>query len=901
MSQGKISRLFGGKKHRSVGSLDSPLLVRGPMGRQDNRPKVKEVLITYNTEENLFRLLKPRLEAELCAQSFVEDQYKDGNVSLLQCKVRFEKFNHENYERFDSSFFNHTKFLFGTPLVHLFFTSSNEISWYNRSTKSDIHSWLLELEKLGYDNWILVHVTQHASTLRKNALSNINNVITTIKEDIASSPNSAKKFYQLTLPEKGDVATEKHYTGFITFLFTTMKKYFISHTDRYETLLSMTREDQDKPVWNFFHYFLMQEQLCFAYEHMGMYQAALLAYDEIDVMLHYLIIKMSQNRVKKSRWFETLQQCCQEVLLDYPHITLSLDQSHDPSLENKTCSLFKLRSVIFERQATLLFILGQAWDVGQRALKLLKDLSEESGSMQLPLSVGALDAWSYLMCKNVLDVILDQLSNNPINPLKQFVLELPPDRHGTGGLGPSQWVVRSQLWHLQLNKLHSLGLISKFITDNEPLGDISPETDTLTELWGSMTASVQSSSALDLLNVLTSRDIYNRTYVELAEQLIGALKHAGRKRMAMHASMNFAKFLLAKKDLAKAQDVLTEACKLYYSDKWPVLRLKALSLLAEAQDSGDNPPHEYLTTCILLACTPPILQSHCQDKFFDNFTDRVEAIAKEPGHDIIPIQFSLLFTVNSISYHKLECEAGDVIDLTLSLTNKASRDILVGNLKLAFQGKESLLSPIANVPGYWNRLYSYTSLDEPTPESGEKFRPRRRISKTQSIESTNFDFNFTAKKVTLVPGENELVLSTKCRIAGTYHPDDMVLDFSCVQFRYSTDPRPSAPFPSEEIDVVPCEARASLSVDCPGGFLLAGKPSEVMLNVFNEGKTIILCGSTITLSGSQMLLLDVLGGDFVEEGEKFVLTLPDIKARGVYQVKLQVGVALIVTGWSIGM
>ena len=885
-----MSRLF--RKHRSIGPLDSPLLMRGPLGRQDNKPKVKEVLITYNTEENLFRILKPRLEAELCAQSFVEDQFKDGNVSLLQCKVKFERFNHENYEKFDTSFFNHTKFLFGTPLLHLFFTSSNEISWYNRSTKSDIQSWIMELEKLGYDNWILVHVTQHASTLRKNALSNINNVITTIKEDIAGSPNSAKKFYQLTLPEKGDLASEKLYTGFITFLFTTMKKYFISHTDRYETLLSMTREDQDKPVWNFFHYFLMQEQLCFAYEHMGMYQAALLAYDEIDVMLHYLIIKMSSNRVKKSRWFETLQQCCQEVLLDYPHITLSLDQSHDPSLENKTCSLFKLRSVIFERQATLLFILGQAWDVGQRALKLLKDLSEESASMKLPLSVGALDAWSYLMCKNVLDVILDQLSNNPINPLKQFVIELTPDRQVTGGLGPSQWVVRSQLWHLQLNKLHALGLISKFITESEPPTDMSTETETLTELWGSMTSpSIQSGSALDLLNVLTSRDIYNRTYVELAEQLIGALKHAGRKRMAMHASMNFAKFLLAKKDLAKAQDVLTEACKLYYSDKWPVLRLKALSLLAEAQDSRDNPPHEYLTTCILLACTSPLLKSHCQEKFFDNFRERIETISNEATQDIIPIQFSLLFTVNSISYDKLEWEAGDVITLKLSLTNKASKEVIIDNVKLAFQGKESLLSPIANVPGYWTRLYSYTSLDESEPR--EKCRSRRKISRTHSIETS--DFYFTAKKVTLVPGENSLVMSTKCRIAGVYHPDDLVLDFSCVQFRYSTDPRPSTALPREEIDVVPCEARASLSVECPGGFLLAGKPSEVTLNVFNEGKTIILCGSTISLLGSQMLLLNVLGGDFVEEGEKFVLTLPDIKAGGIYQVKLQVGVGLLVS------
>ena len=887
-AQGKLSKLFGGKKQRSTSAHDSPLMARGPMGRPENRPKVKEVLVTYNTEENLFRLFKPKLEAELCKQSFVDDKYKDGNVTLLPCKIKFEKFAPETFEKLESSFFNHKKFLFGTPLIHLFFTSSNEISWYNRSTKGEIKSWLMALEQFGYENWILIHVTQHASTLRKNAQSSINNVIMTIKDDlVAENPNFAKKFYQLTLPEKGDQATEKHYNEFITFLFTNMKKYFISQADRYETLLSMTREDQDKPLWNFFHYFLMQEQLCFAYEHMGMYQAALLAYDELDVMLHYLIIKISLSKVKKSRWFETLQQCCQEVLLDYPHIALSLDQSHDASLENKTCSLFKLRSVIFEKQATILFILGQAWDVGQRALKLLKDLGEESHAMRLQLPKGSLDAWSYLMCKNVLDVILDQLSNNPINPLKQFSVELGTDRQG-----PSQWVVRAQLWHLQLYKLHVLGQISGFICSE--VTDPSSETETLKELWGSMTSGESSGSALEILNVLSSRESFNRTYVELAEQLIGALKHAGRKRMAMHASMNFAKFLLAKKDLAKAQDVLTEACKLYYSDKWPVLRLNSLSLLAASQDSPDNPPNEYLTTCLLLACTPPILNSHSQDKFFDCFKQRVGMIVSESQQELVSIQFSLQFSVSAICYEKTEWQAGDVITLTLSLVNKAPREIQIDSIKLIYQGRESLLSPIANVPGYWTRLYSYTSLDdipEGSPEqrtAGERYRSRRRLSKTHSQESVHFDFFFSAKNVSLVPGENKVVLATKCRTAGTYHIDDVIIDYACVQFRHSTDPRTSVTLPTEELEVVPCEAKAALSVECPGGFLLAGKSSEVTLNVFNEGKTIILCGSSICLSGSQMLLLEVLSGEYSQEGEKYMITLPDIKAGGRHRVQLQV-------------
>ena len=922
----QFAKFFGGKKQKHGAVPDSPIPSRGPIGRPENKPKVKEVIITYNTEENLFRLLKPKLESELSKQCFVDERYKDGNVSLLPCKVKFEKFAPQTYEKLDSSFFNHTKFLFGTPLIHLFFTSCNEISWYNRNTKNDIQTWLMALEQLGYDNWMLVHVTQHASTLRKNALSNINNVTLGIKEDFASVPSCEKKFYQLTLPEKGDQTTEKHYKEFIFYLFAHINKWFISHTDHYETLLSMTREDQDKPLWDFFHYFLMQEQLCFAYEHLGMHQAALLAYEELDVMLHFLVLKMSHNKVKKSRWFETLQQCCQEVLLDYPHIALSLDQSHDPSMLARTCSLFKLRSVIFERQATLLFILGQAWDVGQRALKLLKDLSEESAAMRLPISAGVIDAWSYLMCKNVLDVILDQLSNNPVSNLKQFAIELKPDSEEEDRKGPSQWVVRAQLWHLQLNKLHTLGQISGFIRKEVDTCSLSEEleTDTVKELWGSMTGSDHSSSSLELLNVLTSRDSFNRTYVELAEQLIGALKHAGRKRMAMHASMNFAKFLLAKRELAKAQDVLTEACKLYYSDKWPVLRLNSLTLLAASQDTKENPPHEYLTTCALLACTPPILNSHSQLRFFESFRQKVKELEEAKDQDLVQIQFSLMFSINAVKFEKREWQAGDVITLTLSLSSKAPTQLQISCVKLVFQGTESLMSPIAKVAGYWTRGFSFSPLDEEadtcpeaeakkeekvlskqnsmaerfkerlaenqkrTKEKLEKFRSSRSMSRTHLQNSSNFDFFFTAKDVTVKPGENQLVLSTRCKTPGTYHTEDISLEYASVEFRHSADPARKCKFPAEEIEVVPTEARASLSVECPGGFLLAGKPTEVTLSIFNEGKTIILCGSQIALTGSQMLLLKVLTGEFENEGEQYVINLPDVKAGGKHEVQLQV-------------
>lgn len=902
----KLFGIFGGKKAKEV--IDSTSQQgKNIVIRQEKRPKVKDVLITYQTEENLFRLLKPKIESEIAKMSFIEDSKIKDTRLQLNCKVSFTKFDPNDLENLELSFYNHKKFLFGTPLMHLLFTSCNDITMYNRTSKAEIENWSAALEKHGLKNSLLIHVTQHASTIRKGALNSINVVVDTIRNDfITLKKKNANNFFQLILPEKGNEQTEKRFREFTAFLFTQMKMNFNKNSDIYETLLSETREDQDKGQWSFFHYFLMQEQLCFAFEHMGLFDAALVSYDELGELLHFLIIKISKNTKihHRYRWYETLSQANEGVLYDYPHIKLSLDQSHDQSLVRREISLFKLRSVLFEKQATLLFTLGKAWDVGQRALKLLKDLKEETDAINYDLPDGLLSAWSYLMCKNVLDVILDQLSNDSLSPCfsKYNTQTTLTVENEISIQGPSQWVVRAQLWHLQLNKLHDLGIHAGFISvPSKESGYLhkrsstrwSESSETIRNLWGSMSNNQdESSEALDLLNMMTSNNSFSRSYVNLAELLIGALKHAGRRRMAMHASMNFAKFLINNKDLTKAEDVLSEACKLYFSDKWPALRLNALTLLAASQDTPSKHPQEYLTTCALLSSTPPKLNSHSQKYFFDIFQEKLKELCDNDDMDQISIQFSVMFKINEIICHKQDYQVGNTVQVTLVITNKSVSDIEIKTLKLGFLGMGNLFSPISNTSGYWTQKSKFSSFDDDTsvvsPE--KKNSPTRRKLSGLPSQSNTFELVFTQQSGKLHPGVNEINLASVCKIPGIYHPHDLLLDLKTIYFKHSEDHSHSVLFPLKpDIVVEPALVKTNFSVSIPGGYLLIGKATEIIITIGNEDKTIILEGSKLTLESSKMLNLRVLKeGVTIKEGIHQIY-LPDIKVGAKYQIKLEVG------------
>ena len=50
------------------------------------------------------------------------------------------------------------------------------------------------------------------------------------------------------------------------------------------------RERRNDPNWNFCDYFLLQEELAFVYEMLGVYDEALVQYDELDALFTQFVL-----------------------------------------------------------------------------------------------------------------------------------------------------------------------------------------------------------------------------------------------------------------------------------------------------------------------------------------------------------------------------------------------------------------------------------------------------------------------------------------------------------------------------------------------------------------------------------------------------------------------------------
>lgn len=69
---------------------------------------------------------------------------------------------------------------------------------------------------------------------------------------------------------------------------------------KYEELIRANREKRNHENWSFVKYFLLQEQLAFVLEMLGLYQEALIQYDELDAMFSQFILNSVFG--EKQKW-----------------------------------------------------------------------------------------------------------------------------------------------------------------------------------------------------------------------------------------------------------------------------------------------------------------------------------------------------------------------------------------------------------------------------------------------------------------------------------------------------------------------------------------------------------------------------------------------------------------------
>lgn len=183
-------------------------------------------------------------------------------------------------------------------------TSDASNSYIERSSPKSSQNLISSMNPLIYTT---------AKTL--SALSNFstNSLKLNSTSKILSSPSkSSSKVSSLT--QNGALETNHtsalNFSKSITFLnfsqFIVRIRQFLIETieKRIETLkksIDVVRGEQNHPLWDYFGFFLLQEELALIYEYIGLFNQSLFQYDELDAL--FLGLLHNQNHYDAPSWF----------------------------------------------------------------------------------------------------------------------------------------------------------------------------------------------------------------------------------------------------------------------------------------------------------------------------------------------------------------------------------------------------------------------------------------------------------------------------------------------------------------------------------------------------------------------------------------------------------------------
>lgn len=108
----------------------------------------------------------------------------------------------------------------------------------------------------------------------------------------------------------------------------------------------------------------LQEQLAFVLEMLGLYEEALVQYDELDALFSQFVL--NSNIAESPKWLETFKQPV--TLWQAVKLTALVPQHLRETIIKKKASLLDFRSYLYQRQSAMLLLTFKPWEVCENIL-----------------------------------------------------------------------------------------------------------------------------------------------------------------------------------------------------------------------------------------------------------------------------------------------------------------------------------------------------------------------------------------------------------------------------------------------------------------------------------------------------------------------------------------------------
>lgn len=636
----------------------------------------------------LFRSLEAHIVASIPLDTCEWKRSYGRPVKDVHLEASFQPFNAkslDDYKQGNWSILEH-------PVLHLYVTECNDVDTYKSTVKEDIDGWLKVLTSYGIVDWMILVVETIDVKKTKNILPRTT-VLDKIRTDFASKHGD--RCISVLNPMKFEMKATESYRCFLQRIRLLMLNGYNRNINKYEELIRANRETRNQDGWCFVKYFLLQEELAFVLEMLGLHSEALIQYDELDAMFSQFILNSVFG--EKPKWLKIFQKpfsTFHGITMNNRHMMKEVRMK----IQEKSITLLEFRSYMFERQSIILNVAGKTSEIAERLLPFLFSTLRELEALKIEMVDGALDCWEFVCALEVLDVCETAIEAKDTDDI--FKHSAP-------------------IWNLAKDKLYELGKLCGLLPGSIPT---SAQLHIVVQLSAGMGDGVDDSNQLRLDNkakeqmlerravspnrrpkrsatdrlkeALGSNHSFQRLYLELCELTISTNKHVSRLRSARLIGLDLGNFYCNLSEPNKAVGFFTDLMRELKRENWHYLASQTLLELANCYRKMDD-MLAYTKTCAAISCSTE-LEILVRRYYFDEFVKSIKVLgsklnvadANNTDTNQSPNMTSLEdhFKVVDIQLdHKGQIIQDTIFNVTLSIECNFPKEILANKIALSFE------------------------------------------------------------------------------------------------------------------------------------------------------------------------------------------------------------------------
>ncbi|XP_046985474.1 trafficking protein particle complex subunit 10 [Schistocerca americana] len=578
----------------------------------DNKP-----IITFSGDKALVSSLETLLEKGIPQESTEWKRSYGRAVKSVFIEAKFIPFSKEILPK--DSDWHLTK----QPIFHTFWTDCSDVDVYKTSVRDDIENWMKILNQHNIHDWLIVLVETY-DVKKTNKLLLRTSVLDKIRSDFASK--HADRCLSVINPIRSESRSAESWRGMLTRIRVLVLAAYNRTLIKFEEVIREQRERRNEPGWNFCHYFLLQEELAFVLQMLGLHDEALVQYDELDALFTQFVL--NSNVGDTPAWLSDFQK----PFDSWSSIVLSkqLDVGRRCLLTECRISLLDFRGYLFSRQSAMLLLLLRPGELAMRALQFLHMCIRELEILEISTPPGAVACWVFLCCLEVLQTCESCPGSTDCDS------------------GDSYPVHAASLWAYARDKLRELGELCGLTPGLEPTSEQLHTVVLLSAGMGDPPPGIKQPTPTDKLKeALSSKEAFRKHYLELAELAMGTFKHIGRFRSARMVGRDLADFYIKMEEPHKASVFLAEAFLQYEEEGWLKLAAETLLELASCYKKTDI-VDRFIRTCAKIAGAKDL---NCQTRIF-YFDEMMSALIKFSSENPVTTQLSDAFQLNRVEIIK---------------------------------------------------------------------------------------------------------------------------------------------------------------------------------------------------------------------------------------------------------